>query len=71
MVSLRNLPQEHQDQAIGIAETLGEVIGMETTNESAKDPTFYINMEISKGWATNIELEMEGGILPPQTILID
>ena len=70
-VSLRNLPQEHQDQAIGIVETLGEVIGMETANESAKDPRFCINLEISKGWATSIELITEGEILPPQTVLID
>ena len=47
-VSLRNLPHEHQDQAIGIAETLGEVIGMEAANKSAKDPRFCINLEIIK-----------------------
>lgn len=70
-ISLRNLPHEHQDQAIGIVETLGEVIGMETANKSAKDPRFCINLEISKGWATSIELITEGGILPPQTVLID
>lgn len=62
-VSLRNLPHEHQDQAIGIAETLGKVIGMETANESARDPRFCINLEISKGWATSIELITEGGDL--------
>ena len=70
-VSLRNLPHEHQDQAIGIVETLGEVIGMDIANENARDPRFCINLEISKGWATSIELITEGGILPPQTILID
>ena len=70
-VSLRNLPHEHQDQAIGIVETLGEVIGMDIANENARDPRFCINLEISKGWATSIELIIEGGILPPQTILID
>ena len=25
-------------------------------NENARDPRFYINLEISKGWATSIEL---------------
>ena len=44
---------------------------MDTANESAKDPRFCINLEISKGWATSIELIIEGGILPPQTVLID
>ena len=70
-VSLRNLPHEHQDQAIGIAESLGEVIGMETANDTAKDPRFCVNLEISKGWATSIELVTEDGILPPQIVTID
>jgi len=70
-VSLRNMPYEHQDQAIAIAETLGEVIGIDTANEEAKDPRFCINLEISKGWATCIVLESEEGILPPQTITVD
>ena len=70
-VSLRNLPHEHQNQAINIVETFGEVIGMDTANESSRDPRFCINLEINKGWATSIELRTEGGILPPQTISID
>ena len=70
-VSLRNLPHEHQDQAISIAESLGEVIGMETANDTAKDPRFCVNLEISKGWATSIELVTKGGILPPQVVMID
>ena len=36
-VSLRNMPFEHQDQAMAIAESLGEVIGMDTANDQAKD----------------------------------
>ena len=48
-----------------MVETLGEVIGMETANENAKDPRFCINLEISKGWATSVERDFEGGILPP------
>ena len=36
-VSLRNMPFEHQDQAMAIAEPLGEVIGMDTANDQAKD----------------------------------
>ena len=70
-VSLRNLPFEHQDQALAIAETLGKVIGMDTANDTAKDPRFCINLEINKGWATSIDLESNIGILPPQRILID
>lgn len=62
---------EHQDQAIAITETLGEVIGMDIASEGAKDPRFCINLGISKGWATCIDLELEGRILPPQKIMVD
>lgn len=37
-VRLRNMPFEHQDQALEIVGTLGKVIGMETANENTKDP---------------------------------
>ena len=70
-INLRNMPYEHQDQAIEIAGTLGEVIGMDTANENSKDPRFCVNLEISKGWATCIVLESKEGILPPQTIMVD
>ena len=35
-VALRRLPFEHHDQALAIAETLGEVIGFDTSNETSK-----------------------------------
>ena len=60
MDSLQNMPYEHDNQAIAIAKSLGEVIGMDTTNENAKDPRFCINWEICKGWVVCIELESEG-----------
>ena len=41
-IALRQLPFEHHDQAIEIAETLGEVIGMDTSNDTAKNPRFCI-----------------------------
>ena len=70
-VSLRNMSFEHQDQALAIAESLGEVIGMDTGNDIAKDPRFCINLEINKGWDTCIDLECEGGVLAPQKIMVD
>lgn len=48
-VSLRNMPQEHEDQAIDIAKTLGEVIGMDMTYVNAQDPKYCIKLEIGKG----------------------
>ena len=61
LVSLRNMPFEHQDQGLAIAHTLGEVIGIDIANENAKDPRFCFNAEISKGWATCMDLKCEGG----------
>lgn len=52
-------------QALAIAKTLGEVIGIDITNETTQDPRFCINLMVNKGWATNIDLESEGGISPP------
>lgn len=65
------MPFEHHDQAIEIAETLGEVIGIDTSNESAKDPRFCINLKINKGWVTIIDIDggEEGSI--PQRVLVD
>ena len=70
-VALRRLPFEHHNQAIDIAGMLGEVIGIDTANESARDPRFCVNLMVSKGWVTSIDLETEDGSLPPQKILVD
>lgn len=61
---LRNMPHEHLDQASNIAQALGDIIGMETSNEETKDPKFCINLHVSKGWARSIVLESDKGILP-------
>lgn len=63
MIALRNLPFEHHDQALAIAEILGEVIRINMANDNAKDPRFCANLNINKGWVTNINLESEEGIL--------
>ena len=70
-VALRRLPFEHLDQALAIAETLGEVIGIDTMNETAKDPRFCVNLMVTKGWVTSIDLESEDGTLPTQKVLVD
>ena len=70
-VALRRLPYEHHDQSLAIAETLGEVIGIDTTNEIALDPRFCINLKVNKGWVTCIELESKDGISPPHKVLVD
>lgn len=46
-VSLKNLLYEHLDQAHEIARSLGEVIGVDGTNVTAKDPTFCVNLNIN------------------------
>ena len=70
-VALRQLPFEHHDQAIQIAETLGEVIGMDTSNETAKDPRFCIDLKVNKGWVTSIDLEGGEDGMPPPRVLVD
>ena len=44
---------------------------MDTANENVEDPRFCINLEINKGWATCLEFESKGGILPPHKIVVD
>ena len=70
-VALRRLPFEHHDQALAIVKLLGEVIGIDTSNESARDPRLCVNLLVSKGWVTSIDLETEEGILPTQKIIVD
>ena len=70
-VALRRLPFEHHDQALAIAETLGEVIGMDTSNEFARDPRFCVNLMVSEGWMTSIDLVTENGALAIQKVLVD
>ena len=70
-VALRRLPFEHHDQALAIVETLGEVVGIDTTNETAKDPRFCINLVVSRGWVTSIDFETERGVLLVQKVLVD
>ena len=67
LVTLRKLLFEHHDQAIDIAKSLREVIGMDTTT----DPRFCINLQISKGWATNIALEIKKGDAPNQKVVVN
>ena len=71
LVSLRNMSFEYHDQALAIVDSLGEVIGMDTEIDNAKDPRFCVDLEINKGWVTCIDLECEGGVLAPQKIMVD
>ena len=70
-VALRNLPFEHHDQALAIAESVGEVIGIDTANDTAKDPRFCINLMVNEGWVTSITLESEEGMGPTQSVVVD
>jgi len=70
-VALRRLPFEHHDQALAIAESLGEVIDIDTSNDIAKDPRFCVNLMVNEGWITSIELKSEEGTGPPQSVIVD
>lgn len=56
-VPFRDLPYEHIDQACAIVETLRKVIGIDTSNETTRDPQFCINLMVSQESATNIAIE--------------
>ena len=68
-VALRRLPFE---QALAIAETLGEVFGWDTSYETARDPRFCVNHMVNKGSVTNIDMETkESGTFPNQKMPVD
>ena len=70
-VALRRLPFEHHDQTLAIAETLGVVIGIDTSNDTSKDPRFCINLIATKRWITSIDLKTNDGMLPIQKVLVE
>ena len=67
-VSLRHLSYEYHAHAI--AWSLGEVIGIDTSKKTLKDPRYCINLKVNKGWVTSIALSKEEGILPTQHLLV-
>ena len=48
-VCLGNLTYEHHDEAYAIAEPSGEVIGMDTFNDTSKYPRFCITLRLMRG----------------------
>ena len=70
-ITLRNLPFEHHDQAMAITGILGEVIGIDTANDSARAPRFCVNLKVDKGWVTSIKLESEEEIVPPHEVIVE
>lgn len=67
---MRRLSFEHHDQTLAIIETLGEVIGIDTSNDLAKDPHFCMNLMVTKGWIISIDLKTYDGMLLIQKILV-
>ena len=65
------MPYEYQDKLLPSLKLLGKLLGWTPEMKNVKDPRFCINLEINKGWATCIDLEYEGEILPPQKIMVD
>ena len=60
--SLHNLAYEHHDRLYAIDGSLGEIICIDTTNDTTKDATFCINLQVSRGWMISIVLELEENI---------
>ena len=70
-VALRNLPFEHNDEALAIIETLREVVGIDMSNKMERDSRFFANLMVDKGWVTNIDLKPKDGISPSQSVMVD
>lgn len=62
---------EHDDHALDIAKSLGEVIGINNSNTITKDPRFGVNLKVKELWVTSIALSTLEGILPTQNVMID
>ena len=59
-ITLKKLPLQFFGVAHEIAATLGKVLGKDAQNSYFKDPRFYIALDTSLGWETELEIkEME------------
>lgn len=70
-VTLQNMPYEHNDHVYAIVETLGEIVGIDTSNEITRDLRFCINVTVSKGWVTRIDLASDESGMSHQGVLVD
>lgn len=67
---LKENPTQLRQNMMQIVDHLGQIISFDTNNEMAKNPHFCIALDISKSFATSIEIEC-GEDEPPCWILMD
>lgn len=48
-ITLRQIPEEFQAVVREIAESIGEIIGVDSSNDSTQDPRFCVALDSSKG----------------------
>lgn len=49
-ITLKQVPEEFQAVAFQIAEGIGELIGIDTSNDHSQDPRFCVALDSSKRW---------------------
>ena len=69
-ITLKKLPLQFFGVAHEIAASLGKVLGKDSQNCYFKDPKFYIALDTSRGWKTELEIKdrLTGKLT---TILVD
>lgn len=58
-VTLKQIPEEFQAVAMEIAEGIGELIGLDSSNDHSQDPRFCIALDSSKGWESEVYVTNE------------
>lgn len=69
-ITLKQVSKEYQAVALEIVKGIGEVIGMDTSNDQVQDPRFCIALDSSKGWEPLVQVTNET-TKTTKTILID
>lgn len=69
-ITLKMMPLEYRLNAMQLVDQLGQIIGFDTNNDFAQSSRFCIALDLSKGYATSIEIECnkEG---PLDMVLVD
>lgn len=55
-ITLMIFSYKHYNHAFEIALTHGGIVGADPENEGAQNPKLCVNLEVCKGWVTNIAL---------------
>ncbi len=69
-ITLRQVTEEFQAVTKQIAERIGELVGIDSTNDETQDPRFCVSLDASQGWKPSISVTNEATNVTKK-ILID